>query len=87
MNSTTHTANLIRLRKLDCCAISDALDRLGLAGQVTSLPQRSGTGRVSGIAITVRLGTGDPPPGPPRHLGTTAIELAGPENIDRKSVV
>lgn len=81
MNSTTHSANLIRLRKLDCCAISDALDRLGLAGQVTSLPQRSGNGRVSGIAITVRLATGDPPPGPPRHLGTTAIELAGPENV------
>jgi 4-hydroxy-4-methyl-2-oxoglutarate aldolase len=85
MNSTTQSTNLAsnlqRLRRLDCCAISDALDRLGLAGQVTSLSQRSGTRRICGVAITVRLGTGDPPPGPPRHLGTTAIELAGPDNI------
>lgn len=85
MSSTTQTStiasNLERLRKLDCCAISDALDRLGLGGQVTSLTQRSGTTRICGVAITVRLGTGAPPPGPPRHLGTTAIELGGPDNI------
>lgn len=72
---------LARLRRLDCCALSDALDKMGLAGQVTSLPQRSGHGRIAGRAVTVRLGTGAPPPGPPRHLGTTAIEAAGPDNI------
>ena len=72
---------LIRLRRLDCCALSDALDRLGLKGAVTDLPQRSGAGRIFGRAITVKLGTGDPPPGPPRHLGTTAVELAGPDNV------
>jgi len=70
-----------RLRKLDCCAISDAMDRLKIGGQVTSLRQLSGTGRIAGRAVTVRLGTGDPPPGPPRHLGTTAIGLSGPESI------
>jgi len=75
------TENLTRLRRLDCCAISDALDRLGLQGQVTSLPQRSGHGRIAGRAITLRLVTGEPPAGPPRHLGTTAIALAGPENV------
>lgn len=75
------SAYVERLRKLDCCAISDALDRLKISGQVTKLRQASGDRRIAGRAITVRLGTGDPPLGPPRHLGTTAIELAGPDNI------
>lgn len=70
-----------RLARIDCCALSDALDRLKLSGQATGLPQRSGEGRIAGRAITVRLGTGDPPPGPPRHLGTTAIEAANPGDI------
>ncbi|UIF89882.1 RraA family protein [Cupriavidus sp. UYPR2.512] len=70
-----------RLRRLDCCAVSDALDKLQLPGTVTGLPQRSGAGRIAGRAITVKLGTGAPPPGPTRHLGCTAIELAGPDNI------
>lgn len=70
-----------RLRKLDVCAVSDAMDRLGLAGQVTGFSQRSGSGRIAGRAVTCRLGTGSPPPGPPRHLGTTAVEAAGPDNV------
>lgn len=70
-----------RLRALDCCAVSDALDRLGLAGVVTHLTRRSGGCRIAGRAVTVKLGTGDPPPGPPRHLGTAAIGLAGPDDV------
>ncbi len=70
-----------RLRRLDCCAVSDALDKLQLPGTVTGLPQRSGAGRIAGRAITVKLGTGAPAPGPARHLGCTAIEQAGPDNI------
>lgn len=70
-----------RLAKIDCCALSDALDRLKLAGQATGLPQRSGEGRIAGRAVTLRLGTGAPPPGPTRHLGTTAIEAANPGDI------
>lgn len=74
-------AHVIRLRRLDCCAVSDAMDRLKIGGQVTGLAQRSGKGRIAGRAVTVRLGTGDPPPGPPRHLGTTAIEASGGDNV------
>ncbi|RDK06423.1 RraA family protein [Cupriavidus lacunae] len=74
-------SNVQRLRRLDCCAVSDALDKLQLPGTVTGLPQRSGSGRIAGRAITVKLGTGAPPPGPARHLGCTAIEQAGPDNI------
>lgn len=70
-----------RLRRLDCCAVSDALDKLQLPGVVTGLPQRSGASRIAGRAITVKLGTGAPPAGPLRHLGCTAIEEAGPDNI------
>jgi 4-hydroxy-4-methyl-2-oxoglutarate aldolase len=29
----------------------------------------------------MRLGLGSPPPGPPRHLGTTAIEASGPDHV------
>ena len=70
-----------RLRRLDCCAVSDALDKLKLPGAVTGLPQRSGAGRIAGRVVTVKLGTGDAPPGPPRHLGCTAIEAAGADDV------
>lgn len=72
---------LQRLRRLDCCAISDALDRLQLSGVVSGVPQQAGTVRIAGIAITVKLGTGEPPPGPRRHLGTAAVELGGPDHV------
>jgi len=70
-----------RLARLDCCAVSDALDKLKLAGLVSGLPQLSGSGRVAGRVITMKLGTGEPPPGPTRHLGTTAIEAAKPGDV------
>jgi 4-hydroxy-4-methyl-2-oxoglutarate aldolase len=70
-----------RLRKLDCCAVSDAFDRLGLTGVVTGVPRASGVGTLAGRVTTVKLGLGDPPPGPSRHLGTTAIDLSGPDNV------
>ncbi|MEM5436738.1 RraA family protein [Paraburkholderia diazotrophica] len=73
--------NVQRLRRLDCCAVSDALDKLKLSGVVSGLPQRSGTGRIAGRVITVKLGTGEPPPGPPVHLGCTAIEQAGDDDV------
>lgn len=72
---------LQRLRRLDVCAVSDALDRLGLPGAVTGIPQRSGDGRIAGWAVTMKVGPGHPPPGPARHLGCAAIELAGPDEV------
>jgi regulator of RNase E activity RraA len=78
---TDATSYVARLRKVDCCAVSDALDSLKLAGVVTGLPQRSGPGRIAGQVITVKLGSGPPPGGAPRHLCTTAIESGGPDNI------
>ena len=69
-----------RLNRLDCCAVSDACDKLGLRDRVASgLEQRSTTRRIAGRAVTYRLVPADQAPlqtGAPRHLGTTAIELA-----------
>lgn len=76
---------LVRLRRLDVCAVSDALDRLGIDGQVcTGLPQRAGDGRICGRAVTFRLVVAEPAPpaqGPVRHLGTTAVERSGPDDV------
>jgi 4-hydroxy-4-methyl-2-oxoglutarate aldolase len=70
-----------RLKKLDCCAVSDALDKLHLTGAVTGLGQLSTARRIAGRVRTVRLGVGDPPAGKPRHVSTTAIEAAEPGDI------
>jgi regulator of RNase E activity RraA len=75
-----------RLGRLDACAVSDAMDKLGLASAVTGLAQRSTTRRIAGRVVTYRLipAVEAPPPPPghkPRHLGTTAIERAEPGDI------
>lgn len=70
-----------RLARLDCCAVSDALDRLKLGGVVSGLLPLSAPRRIAGRAVTVKLGVGDAPPGPVRHLGTTAIESAQPGDV------
>jgi 4-hydroxy-4-methyl-2-oxoglutarate aldolase len=75
-DETTERARIERLRNFDVCTISDALDRLEIRGVVSGLTQRSGDGRIAGKVITVRLGTGEPAPGPTRHLCVAAIEAA-----------
>jgi regulator of RNase E activity RraA len=45
-----------RLRKLDTCSVSDALDKLGLPGAVTGLVPFTVRGRVATPAVTVKLG-------------------------------
>lgn len=78
INSTSDV--LQRLARLDVCAVSDALDKVGIADQVVSgLEQRSSTRRISGRVVTFRLIPAQgaaPSTGPIRHLGTSAIELA-----------
>ncbi len=74
--------NLVsRLARLDVCAVSDALDKLKISGVVTGIPQLAGTGRIAGRVVTVKLGVGQPPSGPVRHLGTAGIEAAEPGDV------
>jgi regulator of RNase E activity RraA len=72
---------LERLARLDCCAVSDALDKLGLGGVVTGLQRLSTQRRIAGRAVTMKLGTGVAPAGPVRHLGTAAIEASRPGDV------
>ncbi|MGD0957721.1 MAG: RraA family protein [Candidatus Acidiferrales bacterium] len=70
-----------RLKRVDCCAVSDALDKLQLTGVATGLSQLASSRRIAGRVLTVKLGVGEPPPGKPRHVSTTAIEAARPGEI------
>jgi regulator of RNase E activity RraA len=71
-----------RLRRLDVCAISDALDQLKLPPVVTGLLPCTVRRRIAGQVITVKLAAGTPPEGSPaKHLCTTAIETADPGDI------
>ena len=63
------------LLKLDACAVSDALDKLGLPPAVTGLRPLSVARKIAGPVVTVQLGPNDPG-GHRRHLGTAAIEAA-----------
>jgi 4-hydroxy-4-methyl-2-oxoglutarate aldolase len=64
-----------RLKRFDACAVSDALDQVGLPASVTGLLPLSVRRRVSGRVTTVQLAAGKPPAfAQPRHLGTAAIE-------------
>jgi regulator of RNase E activity RraA len=70
-----------RLRALDCCVVSDALDRLQLPGVVSSLSRRSGRGVLAGRVVTVKLGVSSNESPAPRHLCTAAIEASGPDDV------
>lgn len=71
-----------RLAAVDSCAVSDALDRHGIAGVVTGLRPLAAPGRIAGRAVTVLLG---PPVAvdelPKRHLGTAAVDASGPGQV------
>ncbi len=73
-----------RLGRLDACAVSDALDKLGLAGAVSGLPPLSVARRIAGRIHTVKLVASDRAPprqGPPVHLGCAAIAASSPGDI------
>ena len=64
-----------RLAALDSCALSDALDSLGLPAAVVGLPPLSVSKPICGPVMTVKLVAGKPQHSP-RHLCTAAIETA-----------
>lgn len=73
---------LSRLRSLDICDLSDAVDALELHPAHTQLSAVSAPRPIAGIAITVKLVAGNAPPAvTPKHLCTSAIEMGGPDHI------
>jgi len=65
-----------RLGRLDACAVSDALDKLGLKGVVTGIQRLATDRRIAGCVVTVKLEKDHGKVTASRHLGTTAIEAA-----------
>jgi 4-hydroxy-4-methyl-2-oxoglutarate aldolase len=65
-----------RLARLDTCAVSDALDRLGTPGTAGGLTALSTAKRIAGRCITVQLGPDDGT-SHKRHLCTAAVEAGG----------
>ncbi len=72
---------LARLSRLDSCAVSDALDKLGLKGAVTGIHRFSTERRISGRVVTVKLEPDDGRPARSRHLSTAAVETAQPGDV------
>lgn len=71
---------ITRLGKLDSCAVSDALDRLGLKGAVIGIRPLWPGPRVVGRCVTVKI----KPAGlekPKQHLCTPAIAAASPSDV------
>jgi 4-hydroxy-4-methyl-2-oxoglutarate aldolase len=65
-----------RLGRVDSCAVSDALDKLGLPGTVTGIHRFSTERRICGRVVTVKLERDAGLPAASRHLGTAAVEGA-----------
>jgi 4-hydroxy-4-methyl-2-oxoglutarate aldolase len=70
-----------RFNRLDACAVSDALDKLGLTGVVTGIHRLSTERKIAGRVLTVKLGLIQGPINATRHLSTSAIEAADPDDI------
>ncbi len=72
---------LERLSKIDSCAVSDAMDSLGLPGEVTGINNQTTKNKIVGCALTVKLGTEKPEGGSVKHLCSGAIESGSKGNI------
>jgi 4-hydroxy-4-methyl-2-oxoglutarate aldolase len=71
-----------RLRALDICDLSDALDALGMAPAVTGLVATSVVRPIAGRAVTVQLAAGSASSSAERkHLCTAAVEQAGVDDV------
>jgi 4-hydroxy-4-methyl-2-oxoglutarate aldolase len=69
-----------RLGALDSCAVSDALDKLGLKGSITGIHRFTTEQRIAGRILTVKLDRAEGRSNT-RHLCTTAIDAATPGDI------
>lgn len=75
------SASLVdRLRTLDTCAVSDALERGGRPQAVVGLCQIGASRSIAGRAVTVQLGEAAGAR-PSRHLCTAAVDASGPDDV------
>jgi 4-hydroxy-4-methyl-2-oxoglutarate aldolase len=72
---------IVRLEKLDSCAVSDALDSIGIPGAHSGIPRRSTLQSIAGSVQTVKLSDKAPEGGSKRHLGTAAIEASDDKTV------
>jgi regulator of RNase E activity RraA len=69
-----------RLARLDTCAVSDALDRLGMSRIASGIGSLTGPHKVAGRVVTVKLVAALGRTSK-QHLATAAIEAAGPGDV------
>jgi regulator of RNase E activity RraA len=72
---------ITRLEKLDTCAVSDALDSLGVPGVADGIVRRSTRQSIAGRVRTMQLAAGKQPDSDAPHLGTRSIEEAGDTDV------
>lgn len=76
-----HEELLERLARVDACALSDALDSLGVGGAVSGIARRATRRRLAGRVQTLRL-TATPPAAPDTvHLGARSITGAAAGDV------
>lgn len=75
------TEILDELQLLDSCAVSDALDSLGLPAAVAGIGPLTVRKKIAGRVVTVKLGPEQPATAASRHLGTAAIDAASPGDV------
>lgn len=68
-----------RLKALDVCAVSDALDRLQLPASVSGIGPQTLRGRIAGRVVTVKFAAGARTGA--RHACTAAVEAGAPGDI------
>jgi len=81
MNTTPVSTDLVdRLRRLDACAVSDALERNGLPPAVVGLVPVGAPAALAGRVVTVELGKPNEQT-TPRHLCTAAVDASGTGDV------
>ena len=72
---------LVRLKNMDSCAVSDAMDSLGLFGEVTGINNQTTKDKIVGRTLTVELGNEKPAGGSTKHLCSGVIECGNVGNV------
>ena len=71
-----------RLSRLDTCAVSDALDRLGMTGVVLGIHPTAPPAKIAGRVVTMKLvDRTTENSATTTHLGTHAIQAASPGDV------